>query len=187
MRRCSALAAKCVRLSNKITGSSKWVTERRLDITSRWERATMTLSQRRWLLLGVAAGASATVAAWLIRKSQAQRLALADHVDEMTRRAFARLGVEAESLFASVNGVRLHTVVAGPKDGSLVVLLHGFPECWFTCSQSAKYRHHIGATGTARHAQAQATGRHRGAVRQSQPGATGRGVIFVSGSRRCSK
>jgi pimeloyl-ACP methyl ester carboxylesterase len=92
----------------------------------------MDRAQRRWLLLGVAAGASAAAAAWFIRKSQSQRLALAGHMDEMTRRALARLGVEAESLFVSVNGVRLHTVVAGPKDGPLVVLLHGFPECWFT-------------------------------------------------------
>jgi len=92
----------------------------------------MTQSQRRWLLLGIAAGGSATATVWLIRKSQTQRLALASHTDEMTRRALARLGVEAESLFVSVNKVRLHTVVAGPKDGPLVVLLHGFPECWFT-------------------------------------------------------
>ena len=92
----------------------------------------MTQSQRRWLLLGIAAGASAAAAVWLIRKSQTQRLALVGHVDAMTRRALARLGVEAESVFVSVNGVRLHTVVAGPKDGPPILLLHGFPECWFT-------------------------------------------------------
>jgi pimeloyl-ACP methyl ester carboxylesterase len=29
------------------------------------------------------------------------------------------------------NGVRLHVVEAGPKDGPLVLLLHGFPEFWY--------------------------------------------------------
>ena len=28
------------------------------------------------------------------------------------------------------NGVNLHVVQAGPVDGPLVILLHGFPEYW---------------------------------------------------------
>ncbi len=35
-----------------------------------------------------------------------------------------------EHLSIHTNGITLHTVVAGPKDGPLVVLLHGFPEYW---------------------------------------------------------
>ena len=30
-----------------------------------------------------------------------------------------------------VNGVTLHTIEAGPEDGPLVILLHGFPEFWW--------------------------------------------------------
>ena len=33
--------------------------------------------------------------------------------------------------FIPVNGVTLHCAEAGPDDGPLVVLLHGFPEFWF--------------------------------------------------------
>jgi len=36
-----------------------------------------------------------------------------------------------EERFIETNGVRLHTILAGPKDGRLVVLLHGFPEFWY--------------------------------------------------------
>jgi epoxide hydrolase 4 len=33
--------------------------------------------------------------------------------------------------FIDVGEVKLHTVLAGPADGPLVVLLHGFPEFWY--------------------------------------------------------
>ncbi|MFB6122897.1 MAG: alpha/beta fold hydrolase [Haloferacaceae archaeon] len=38
---------------------------------------------------------------------------------------------DAESVFVHANGVRLHTVQAGPDGGPLAVLLHGFPEFWY--------------------------------------------------------
>lgn len=33
--------------------------------------------------------------------------------------------------FLESNGIHLHIAVAGPEDGPLIVLLHGFPEFWF--------------------------------------------------------
>lgn len=36
------------------------------------------------------------------------------------------------------NGIRLHTAAAGPEDGPLVILLHGFPEFWYS------WKHQIG-------------------------------------------
>lgn len=42
------------------------------------------------------------------------------------------LQVEIEHRFeATAGGVRLHVAAAGPADGPLVLLLHGFPEAWF--------------------------------------------------------
>lgn len=35
-----------------------------------------------------------------------------------------------EETFITTNGIRLHTVMAGPQSGPPVVLLHGFPETW---------------------------------------------------------
>lgn len=36
-----------------------------------------------------------------------------------------------ESLRLRANGIDLHAVAAGPADGPLAILLHGFPEFWF--------------------------------------------------------
>lgn len=41
------------------------------------------------------------------------------------------------------NGVELHAVRAGPRDGPLVILLHGFPEFWYG------WRNQIGALAGA--------------------------------------
>ncbi len=38
---------------------------------------------------------------------------------------------KCESLRLPANGIELHAVAAGPADGNLVILLHGFPEFWY--------------------------------------------------------
>jgi pimeloyl-ACP methyl ester carboxylesterase len=40
-------------------------------------------------------------------------------------------GVQLERRMIETNGVTLHVVQAGPEDGELVILLHGFPEFWY--------------------------------------------------------
>ena len=35
-----------------------------------------------------------------------------------------------EEKYLQVNGLRLHVMEAGPRDGQLIILLHGFPEFW---------------------------------------------------------
>jgi pimeloyl-ACP methyl ester carboxylesterase len=37
-----------------------------------------------------------------------------------------------EDLWFEREGIRLHAVAAGPTDGPLVILLHGFPEFWYS-------------------------------------------------------
>lgn len=38
--------------------------------------------------------------------------------------------IKLEEEFIQTNGIRLHTMLAGPKSGPPVILLHGFPEFW---------------------------------------------------------
>jgi len=44
-----------------------------------------------------------------------------------------------ETAWFDLPGLRMHAAVAGPRKGPLVVLLHGFPEFWYS------WRHQIGA------------------------------------------
>lgn len=87
----------------------------------------------RRALAGAVAGAGVALL-WQLHR---QRQALAGHVDHITRRAVHLLEVPAESRLVDVGEVCLHTVLAGPEDGPLAVLLHGFPECWYS------WRHQI--------------------------------------------
>ncbi len=57
--------------------------------------------------------------------------------------ALPDLGVPLRSRWVDGAGVRLHVVEAGPDDGPLVVLLHGFPEFWYG------WRHQIPALARA--------------------------------------
>lgn len=41
--------------------------------------------------------------------------------------------------YIKTNGIELHVAISGPEDGDLVILLHGFPEFWFS------WRKQIGA------------------------------------------
>lgn len=94
----------------------------------------MGQSQQRQLFAGILAGATASMAMVWLRRGQAVRATLADRVEAVTQQALSQLGVAAESRYISVNGLQLHTVIAGPRDGKLVVLLHGFPENWYSWS-----------------------------------------------------
>ncbi|MBI5565199.1 MAG: alpha/beta hydrolase [Chloroflexi bacterium] len=98
----------------------------------------MSLRQQRQLLLGIVAGAAASAFTLWARRGQATRAGLADQIEEVTRQNIQQLGVAAESRFISVNGLQLHTVIAGPRDGQLIVLLHGFPENWGAWRRSIK-------------------------------------------------
>jgi pimeloyl-ACP methyl ester carboxylesterase len=52
-------------------------------------------------------------------------------VDEVERAA-ERTGLALESRRVGVGEVALHVVLAGPEDGPPVLLLHGYPECWYS-------------------------------------------------------
>ena len=41
------------------------------------------------------------------------------------------------------NGIELHVATAGPADGEPVILVHGFPELWYS------WRHQLAALGDA--------------------------------------
>jgi epoxide hydrolase 4 len=84
------------------------------------------------------AGATALLTAEWIRQGRVNRSALANNTEELTWQALRQLNVAAETRMIAVNGLELHTIIAGPLDGPLVILLHGFPECWYTWRKQIK-------------------------------------------------
>ncbi len=49
------------------------------------------------------------------------------------------LSVPYEAHYVSTNGINLHVIQAGPKEGPLVILLHGFPEFWYGWKHQIPY------------------------------------------------
>lgn len=87
---------------------------------------------------GLAAGATAFLTAGWIRQGRVNRSALVSNTAELTWQALRQLNVAVEARHIAVNGLELHTIIAGPIDGPLVILLHGFPENWYTWRQQIK-------------------------------------------------
>ena len=46
--------------------------------------------------------------------------------------------MELEHDYFETNGIQLHVVQAGPKSGTPILLLHGFPEFWYGWIQPTK-------------------------------------------------
>jgi pimeloyl-ACP methyl ester carboxylesterase len=93
------------------------------------------MGRKRWIWPVLGAAVSAGVL--LGRSQRRRRLLLAHRACSLTQEALASLGVAAQSTTLPGDGIELHAVLAGPEDGPLAVLLHGFPECWYS------WRHQI--------------------------------------------
>ena len=66
---------------------------------------------------------------WVLRRRQMMYWAAL--APRLNLEAIRHLNCDAKQLFVpGHNGCMLHVVESGPSHGQLVVLLHGFPECW---------------------------------------------------------
>lgn len=99
----------------------------------------MRVEKKSFLAGALAAGAVAVV----LEGARRSRRSLARGVDHVTQRAVHLLEVPAESRSLAVGDLRLHAVMAGPEEGPLALVLHGFPECWYS------WRHQIPALARA--------------------------------------
>jgi pimeloyl-ACP methyl ester carboxylesterase len=81
------------------------------------------LSARRWGVALLIALVGLGFAAWRSGdRAPMDEVAIAE----------ARLGIDLDSRRVDTGDVTLHVVFAGPESGPPVVLLHGFPELWFS-------------------------------------------------------
>ncbi len=87
----------------------------------------MNQSQQRQLLLGLLAGATTSLLTIWLQRGRVTRTGLADRIEEVTQQNIRQLGVAAESHFVKVNGLQLHIVEAGPRDGQTRRFVTRFP------------------------------------------------------------
>lgn len=88
----------------------------------------MPTTKRSSFIWGVATAAAATAGVLYQRR---RRLALATRAGDLAQATVNDLDLQAERTLLPGDGVQLHTILAGPPDGRLVLLLHGFPDCWY--------------------------------------------------------
>ncbi|WP_420642417.1 alpha/beta fold hydrolase [Candidatus Leptofilum sp.] len=84
--------------------------------------------RKKWIL-----GAGLLGSALFLHNQQLTKIAR--KTDTLTAKAIGELnaaypGLNADCHFIDVDGIILHTLLAGPEDGPLALLLHGFPEHW---------------------------------------------------------
>ncbi|MBN1584106.1 MAG: alpha/beta hydrolase [Anaerolineae bacterium] len=84
-------------------------------------------------VLGTVTLALVSLTLWARNRNQR----LANRSGDVTRQAVDDLnerapGIGAKSVFLKTGDNRFHAIVAGPEGGPLVVLLHGFPEHWYS-------------------------------------------------------
>ncbi|MAT96365.1 MAG: epoxide hydrolase [Anaerolineaceae bacterium] len=88
----------------------------------------MAKSKTSWLIkFGILASAVYLHNQRLAKLARKTDALTAQAVDELNRK---NPGLNAACRFIDVDGVILHTLIAGPEDGPLALLLHGFPEHW---------------------------------------------------------
>jgi pimeloyl-ACP methyl ester carboxylesterase len=97
----------------------------------------MKRKTKQLLFWGFVVGLSVGFTSEMLRRARRRRCALAHRINRETYDALKDLPATAHAQFVSVGDVRLHAIVAGPEDGPLAVLLHGFPENWYS------WRHQI--------------------------------------------
>jgi pimeloyl-ACP methyl ester carboxylesterase len=97
----------------------------------------MDKKTRNWLMSGLALGAASGIGYVTLQRARQAREDLLRYTDATITQALERIDTSAYATFIKVNGLRLYTVIAGPREAPLALLLHGFPEHWYS------WRHQI--------------------------------------------
>jgi epoxide hydrolase 4 len=97
----------------------------------------MDKKTRNWLVSGLTVGAATGIGYVALQRARRAQEVLLRHTNETMTQAVDQIDTAAYATFIRANGLRFYTVIAGPRDAPLALLLHGFPETWYS------WRHQI--------------------------------------------